>query len=165
MADYKLLASDESKGVLKVDETLYIPNDPGNRHWQEYIKWKSLGGVPDPYIVLLNANDINMFRDRRLSNGFYDSITNKTYQCDDRSQGHLIALGASAGFGMNLDPQPTYSVITSDNSIIELNAAQLFQLINLRIMPWVTATIFYARQLKDNILNGIQPTDIEQGWP
>ena len=35
-------------GVLKIDENMYIPNEPLNRDWQEYQLWLSEGNTPEP---------------------------------------------------------------------------------------------------------------------
>ena len=35
-------------GVLKIDENMYIPNEPLNRDWQEYQAWLSEGNTPEP---------------------------------------------------------------------------------------------------------------------
>ena len=34
-------------GVLKIDENMYIPNEPLNRDWQEYLIWLSDGNTPE----------------------------------------------------------------------------------------------------------------------
>jgi hypothetical protein len=41
---YKLLEN----GVLRLSDNASIPNDPGNRHWQEYQTWLAAGNTPDP---------------------------------------------------------------------------------------------------------------------
>ncbi len=35
-------------GVLKIDENMYIPSEPLNKDWQEYLAWVSKGNVPNP---------------------------------------------------------------------------------------------------------------------
>jgi hypothetical protein len=63
------------------------------------------------------------------------------------------------------NPPPTFPVITADNSVIELDAAAAFALFQNRVMPWVSATMLYARALKDRIAAGNPPADVEAGWP
>lgn len=46
MALYQLTATDS---VVRADGS-YIPNDPDNRDYAEYLKWLGDGGVPDPYV-------------------------------------------------------------------------------------------------------------------
>jgi len=43
---YKLTKVDHL--VFKIDEGLWIPNDPQNRHYQEYLKWVEEGNTPLP---------------------------------------------------------------------------------------------------------------------
>lgn len=42
MALYQLV----SGGVKTSD--LFIPNDPANRHWREFLDWQAAGNIPDP---------------------------------------------------------------------------------------------------------------------
>ena len=35
MARYKLIDG----GVIDTDNSMFVPNDPSNRHWQEYLEW------------------------------------------------------------------------------------------------------------------------------
>lgn len=44
MAKYKL----KPIGVLEVATDRLIPNDEGNRDWQEYQRWLAEGNTPDP---------------------------------------------------------------------------------------------------------------------
>lgn len=44
MAKYKLTEG----GCHDVERGLHIPDDEGNRHWQEYLQWVMDGGVADP---------------------------------------------------------------------------------------------------------------------
>ena len=48
MADYQLTATDQS--VIRTEDGACIPNDDANRDWNEYTKWLTDGGEPDPYI-------------------------------------------------------------------------------------------------------------------
>jgi hypothetical protein len=43
MADYQLGATD--KYVIRTKDGATVPNDPGNRDWQEYQKWLADGAV------------------------------------------------------------------------------------------------------------------------
>ncbi len=44
MALYKLTDG----GVINTDTGAFIPNDPANRHWQEYQEWLAEPNTPDP---------------------------------------------------------------------------------------------------------------------
>jgi hypothetical protein len=45
MSDYKLL---DGGGVKHVPSGRSIPDDPRNRHWQEYQNWLAAGNTPEP---------------------------------------------------------------------------------------------------------------------
>lgn len=36
--------------VLRDEDGATIPNDPGNRDWQDYQKWLADGNTPNPYV-------------------------------------------------------------------------------------------------------------------
>jgi hypothetical protein len=46
MAEYQLTANENT--VLRVLDSAYIPNDPANRDYQEYLAWLADGNTPDP---------------------------------------------------------------------------------------------------------------------
>lgn len=48
MAEYQLTADEHT--ILRVADQCWIPDDPANRDYAEYLAWVEDGGVPDPYI-------------------------------------------------------------------------------------------------------------------
>jgi len=56
MSEYRLLATPDM-GVIRTADNATIPNDAGNRDWQEYQRWLADGGVPDPYPVPFPSGD------------------------------------------------------------------------------------------------------------
>jgi hypothetical protein len=166
MAEYKFT---NSSAVLRISDGVFIPNDPANRDWQEYQSWLDAGNSPDTYVepVASILKRIDAFRDKRLAAGFADTMTGKTWQCDDASIGRWTAISASAGLSlvMSVNPEPSFTLIPADNSLVTLTASETFALFNQRAMPWVSATTIYARQMKDNVVNGNPPADITAGWP
>lgn len=48
MADYQLTATD---ALIRIADSAYIPADPANRDYTEYLQWLEAGGVPDPYVA------------------------------------------------------------------------------------------------------------------
>ena len=48
MADYQLTATDS---ILRTADGAFIPPDPANRDYEEYLKWCDAGGVADPYVA------------------------------------------------------------------------------------------------------------------
>lgn len=160
MQQYQLLPNGF---VLRASDKAHIPADPGNRDYQAFQSWQAAGNTPDPLSTVPTIADVDAYRDKRLAAGFVDATTGKTYPCDTESRGFLTAAGASAGFARG-GPNRTYPLIASDG-VVNLNQSDAFSLINDRVMPWVTATVFYARQLKAAIQAGNPPADITQGWP
>jgi hypothetical protein len=48
---YKLIKDSFDKQirvVYKLSESLFIPMDESNRHYQEYLKWLAEGNTPEP---------------------------------------------------------------------------------------------------------------------
>jgi hypothetical protein len=117
------------------------------------------------------TDQVDQFRDNRLAAGFADTGTGgtgKTWQCDPSSVGNWTALAAQAQpWALNLvtTDAPSFQVWGTDNQIITLTAAQVYALFAQRVMPWVSATMAYARTMKTNIAAGNPPADITQGWP
>ena len=50
MAEYQLTANEHT--VIRTADGAYVPDDPLNVDYQEYLKWVEGGGVPDPYVPL-----------------------------------------------------------------------------------------------------------------
>ena len=48
MAEYQLTATDDA--VIRTVDGAWIPADPVNRDYEEYLQWVEDGGVPDPYV-------------------------------------------------------------------------------------------------------------------
>jgi hypothetical protein len=127
-------------------------------------------GSPTPtahVVPPVATTDVDNFASARLAAGFADATTGKTWQCDDGSILSWTALAATAGIAIaiNTQPVPSFPLIAADNSVITLTAPQLYALFPGRIMPWVSATVLFARTMKDNILAGNPPADITVGWP
>lgn len=108
---------------------------------------------------------VDAIRDGRFNSGFADETTGKTYSCDPISVSRWTAVGAAAGLAVLMNQTPTFQIITADNLIVTLTAAEAFGLLQGRVMPWFSATAIYARQMKDAILAGKSPADITVGWP
>jgi hypothetical protein len=114
---------------------------------------------------------VTQFRDARLASGFADTGTGgtgKTWQCDQESQGSWTALAAAAqpwALGLVTTTPPTFAPWGTDNEPVTMTAAECYALFATRVMPWVNATMTYARTMKANIAAGNPPADITQGWP
>lgn len=130
--------------------------------------------APTPAKIVAQINSI---RDNRLAAGFADTGTGgtgKTYPCDDSSIGRWTAMAAGAqpwalGIAPSGSTAPTFQIIAADNQTgFFLAAAATYALFDGRVMPWVSATVVYARAMKNNILAGQPPNaqnNITQGWP
>lgn len=51
-AEYKQLldpmTGSLSSTVLRMQDEAYIPNDPANRDYQDFLTWLAAGNIPDP---------------------------------------------------------------------------------------------------------------------
>ena len=110
---------------------------------------------------------ITTIRNDRLAAGYDDSVTGKTWQCDDSSVGKWTVISASAGISMlaGQSPEPRFDLIAADNTKVTLTATEVFDLFNRRVMPWVSATMLRARDLKNMAIAGTAPDDLTKGWP
>lgn len=70
MAKYKLTEN----GVLDTETGASIPNDPGNRHWNEYLTWVSEGNTADPMDVADPWVEIRGIRDAKLSSSDFTQL-------------------------------------------------------------------------------------------
>jgi hypothetical protein len=57
MNQYKLIdQKDGQVTVLRYEGQLFVPSDPGNTHWKEYMKYVDNGGLTDPMEEPQNDN-------------------------------------------------------------------------------------------------------------
>jgi hypothetical protein len=49
MAQYQLTSNEHT--ILRLVDNAYIPDDPANRDYQEYLIWLDQGNVPDPLAI------------------------------------------------------------------------------------------------------------------
>jgi hypothetical protein len=125
-----------------------------------------VAGVPTVQYTIGGATKdmVDAFRDTRLAAGFADAVTGKAWQADTVSVGRLAAVGASALAAIVAQQSPQFTLTAADNTQIVLSATDTLALLNGRMFGWVSATINYARALKNQILAGGTP-DITAGWP
>lgn len=45
---YKNIFGTIANGVIRINDNAYIPFDPANRDYTEYLEWLSLGNTPIP---------------------------------------------------------------------------------------------------------------------
>lgn len=113
MARYKL----QENGVLDTESGAHIPDDAGNRHWQEYQDWLAGTGefvgngaqTPDPQYTLQEMKDnkkqeINLWRDGALSALTVDHGGN-TFDADKASRDNLTSVQAAIQAGVAV-PNP-----------------------------------------------------------
>lgn len=104
-------------------------------------------------------------RDRRLSEGYADAVTGKTFQADPASRANLSGLGSAAlaliVLGQGTSP---LQIIPADNDTITLPATEMLALLQGRFFPWVAGHFTHANDLKQQIRAGEHP-DTSAGWP
>jgi hypothetical protein len=63
MAEYQQLTDsmtgDISDTILRRVDGAFIPNDPANRDYQEYLTWLDQGNTPDPPQVATESADVS----------------------------------------------------------------------------------------------------------
>lgn len=167
--------------IFSGGQWIQVEDHRGETWWETYDRSVIIQKIGNPFDIGLNRDrppapiptaeqlceNVDFYRDQRLSAGYSDAVSGKVFQCDPKSISYWNGIGSSAlaAITLNVTPEPIYQLITEDNSIIDLPASDALQLLNSRVMPWVSATIHFARTLKDRILAGKPPADIEQGWP
>jgi hypothetical protein len=127
---YKLTPTNQA--VLKTDEGLFIPFDPGNRHYQEYLEWVDLGNTPDPAFTEIElkaqqkqelTDAIQLHLDTTAIAAGYDSILSacsyapvaNSFQTEGiaflnwRSNCWDVAIATLADVEANIIPAPTVS--------------------------------------------------------
>ena len=48
LTNYHFAYNPEQKSVIRVSDNAFIPFDPANTDYQEYLEWVADGGVPEP---------------------------------------------------------------------------------------------------------------------
>jgi hypothetical protein len=160
MSTYVFAATDQSMVIR--DGATWIAWDSVHGYsasfgWN-HDKWVADGSpMPTAYMPPpLSTRDVDAFVKQRLATGYSDTETGKTWQCDPMSLIKWTALASAKSEAV---------MIAADNSLVTLDAPQVHALFSERLMPWVSATMLFARVMKDNILANNPPADITVGWP
>lgn len=130
-------------GVVRVADGAYIPPDPKNRDWQEYLLWLSQGNTPAPERTLAEAKErararITDARNRALTT-LAATFSGNEWDADEltstRIANALTMIREAGAIGI---PTPTeIAWRTADNRDRTLSLVELTQL---------GATIFLAQQ-------------------
>jgi len=118
MAKYKYI----DNGVRDTETGAYIPNDSGNRHWQEYLLWTTVSGnVTDPQYTAQEIED-NMWatirgqRDMLLSTSDWTQLVDSPLTDPDKAEWSVyrqalrdIPQDYPTGSGIVWPEAPTYS--------------------------------------------------------
>lgn len=68
---YQLTAS---TSIIRLSDGAFIPNDPGNRDYREYLKWVEDGNTPEPAPAPLPPPSYTAFWDALIASSVYASI-------------------------------------------------------------------------------------------
>jgi len=127
MAKYKL----QENGVFDQENNMFIPNDPANRHWQEYQKWLAEGNQPDPIYTL---DELKQHKKSEIKSAFQKAV----------SSGFMYSeiLQADVNFG--------YEHLKNVENLIENMKSNNLTEIQFRIYDnsFVTATLEQLENLK-----------------
>lgn len=127
-ADYKFGLNG---GVIRTADGASIPADPGNTDYQQYLRWKAAGGVPDPSQTLAEAQAAKMAVidaawKAHEQGGF--SYLGKTIQSDPLSAQRITfaVFGAQAALAAN----QTYSGswLCADGTLLPLTTQQVIEM-------------------------------------
>lgn len=100
----------------------------------------------------------------KLDAGYSDAVTGKVFQTDDVSRANFTGAAAACLAALATSNPMTFDLIPKDNQTITGLSATACLAILMRMFGWVSATVIYARDLKNQILAGQNP-DITAGWP
>lgn len=139
-------------------ETMFVPNDPANRHYQLIQEDIANGGDPIAlYVAPAPTNaDVNMERDRRIKEGF--TFAGKVYDFDDKSKANIsgaalnafmaIVAGAQVGDLTWHGGVSDFAWIAQDNTLTTMDA-QTVVAFGQAAAAHESAHIFAARALKE----------------
>ena len=68
---YQLTAS---TSIIRLSDGAFIPNDPGNRDYREYLKWVEDGNTPEPAPAPPPPTSYTAFWDALITSSVYESI-------------------------------------------------------------------------------------------
>jgi hypothetical protein len=153
--------------IQRTSDSAFIPNDPRNRDYQAYLAWVAEGNTPDPYVVPIQQQTVavDAFCSARLASGYADTVSGKTFACDDSSLIKWNAIASAAIYATMTSTPTTFELVATDGTTVTLSAADTLTLLHTSMMAWIQATLLYANTMKNNIVAGNSPTDITVGWP
>ena len=109
---YQLTSSDS---ILRLSDNAYIPNDPGNRDYREYLQWIEEGNTPLPAPPPPPpAPDYFTFWESLLQTSAYQSIRTQSASSllMNTAATEFIALIGDAKMGRPIEPAIQLSILT-----------------------------------------------------
>jgi hypothetical protein len=109
---YQLTSSDS---ILRLSDNAYIPNDPGNRDYREYLQWIEEGNTPLPAPPPPPpAPDYFTFWQSLLQTSAYQSIRTQSASSllMNTAATEFIALIGDAKMGRPIEPAIQLSILT-----------------------------------------------------
>jgi hypothetical protein len=91
--------TDDSQGVLRLDDRAHIPSDPQNVDWQGYEDWKDAGNQPAPPdpVPLRFTGILSVDAQTRTTDDVAHEIYRVTLESARLYQGNLVVFGVDAG--------------------------------------------------------------------
>ena len=153
--------------ILRTTDGANIPDDPSNTDYEAYLAWVASGNTADPYVVPLQIQlqNVNSFCQTRLSIGYADTTSGKSFACDDSSLIKWNGIAAAAIYATITNTATTFPLIATDGTVITLSAADTLTLLHTNLMAWIQSTLLYANTMAQSIIAGTPPADISVGWP
>ena len=149
---------------------LSVPNDSGNRHYQEVQDWIAEPNTPDAeYSVAerqaARKGEVNSLRDTKLSDGFLHSTN--TYSADTDSRASLASYVANVNAAKGLPAGFTWRTV--DNQDISFTTTTILDLHDA-MTDFLDATFNNAWTHKagldaESTVEDVDAYDISTGWP
>lgn len=148
-------------GVIRLADRACIPENTGNRDWQEYQEWLAAGNVPEPIETLVEAKarrvgELRASYAAALQGGFVSSGlgTPHRYMSDLSSQVKLAG-GAACGATVQYE---CVEVATEAETVKSHTAAQMRQV----LVDGKDAAVAFKLRLRDRVAQVMASTTLAQ---